>query len=150
NVTIGGAGAGAGNIISFNGADGISDSATQVDFEQNTIHSNGGNGIVAISHSSSIFLNNSIDGNGALGIDVGADGISANDLNDATLPQNFPVLTGASIAANVMTLTGTLNSEAAGAFKIEIFKSPTCNGLNTATSNGEGNTKIGELDVNTI
>ena len=82
NTSIGGTTAGAGNVISGNGSDGVS----------------------VESVTSSAFLSNSIFSNGGLGIDLGNDGITSNDVGDGdTGPnnlQNFPIITTAEIDAS--------------------------------------------------
>ncbi|MCA9962334.1 MAG: CSLREA domain-containing protein, partial [Anaerolineales bacterium] len=82
-------------LVGTNG-DGVNDAA-----EGNLIAGNIGNG-VELSASSATNINNlvrrnSIYGNGALGIDLGNDGATANDLDDAdggsNYLQNYPILT---------------------------------------------------------
>lgn len=93
NNTIGSNGA-ARNTIAFNGQDGVEISGAGVT----------GNSI----------LRNSIFSNAGLGIDLGANGRTANDPGDAdTGPnnlQNFPVLTSAETVGATTTIKGRLNS----------------------------------------
>lgn len=88
-------------------------------------------------------LGNAIFGNGGLGIDLGGDGVTANDAGDAdTGPnnlQNFPVLTSAYTALNVFMAAGTLNSEADLAYRVEFFANDVCD----PSGNGEGQTFLG-------
>jgi uncharacterized repeat protein (TIGR01451 family) len=120
NATVGGAAAGSANIIAFNGGRGIN------------VESNAGHR----------FLGNSIHSNTNLGIDLGNDGASANDLGDADTGanelQNFPVLFGASGTA----VTGQLNSTPNSSFLLQFYSSP-------ASANVQGRTLLGELTVNT-
>lgn len=80
--TIGGTGTGDGNIIAFNGTDGI-----------NTL----GNGTIR-----NTILGNAFFENGFLGIDIGEDNTTSNDANDgdsgSNLLQNFPEITTAQLA----------------------------------------------------
>jgi trimeric autotransporter adhesin len=79
---------------------------------------------------SSSFANNSasvrsaISGTTGLGIDLGNNGVTLNDLGDAdTGPnglQNFPVITSAVRNGSTISVTGTLNSNASQNFRILI------------------------------
>ena len=128
NTTVGGTGIGAGNVIAFNGANGV---AIQDDSAGNLIRGN------------------SIFSNGLLGIDLGADGVTPNDPGDpdtgANVRQNFPVLTSAGSSAGMTTITGALNSTLDTLFTLEFFVSPACD----ASGFGEGQTPIGTAMVMT-
>ena len=133
NMTIGGTAPGAGNLIGFNGAGGI----TLVDFGQpfpvnDAIRGN------------SIFLNSGFSG----GIDLKGDGPTSNDIGDAddgpNHLQNFPVINTATTANGVTTIAGTLNSTASTAFAIDLFASA----VSTA-SNREGQFFLGTVPVTT-
>jgi hypothetical protein len=130
NNTIGGTENNTGNRIAFNGASAIS------------IQSGTGN----------VIRRNSIFSNNGLGIDLGADGVTANDLNDPdTGPnqrQNFPVITSVLSSANSTTIQGTLNSIPNATFQIDFYSnaavSPSGNGpgaqfVGTAPANTDGN-----------
>jgi CSLREA domain-containing protein len=88
---------------------------------------------------------NKIDSNFGLGIDLGDDGVTANDpAPDAdTGPnnrQNFPLLTSASLLGNgSVRVKGDLTSTPGRTYRIEYFASPACN----SSGNGEGATFIG-------
>ncbi len=137
NNAIGGIDPGAGNIIAFNGEDGV-----QVV---------GGSGH-AIRH-------NSIFSNGTtiqhLGIDLGSSGVTANDPNPAGCPadgdtgpnnlQNFPVITSASLLTGSIRIEGTLNSTANTTFSLDFFSNPSC----AVAGNGEGQTYLGSATVMT-
>lgn len=94
-------------------------------------------------------LSNSIFSNGGLGIDLGDDGLTPNDPGDAdtganTL-QNFPVLTSA-VATGVATIvSGTLNSTANTAFRLEFFS----NEMADPSGHGEGQNFLGTQNVTT-
>src|SRR5205085_1110190 len=83
--TIGGTAAGAGNLIAFNKGSGV-----------NIFES------MASTAKADSILGNSIFNNAKLGIDLGNDGVTANDTTDgdtgANLVQNFPVITSAAFA----------------------------------------------------
>ncbi|MCI0345209.1 MAG: right-handed parallel beta-helix repeat-containing protein, partial [Chloroflexi bacterium] len=105
STTIGGTGAGAGNTIAFNAFDGV---YVQTGAAGNSI------------------LGNSIHSNGGLAIDLGVNGVTANDpAPDADAGannlQNFPVLLGAATDGGQVTITGTLSSTASRTFRIEFF-----------------------------
>ena len=120
---IGGVTAGTGNLIAFNTSTGVS------------VSSGGTNNAI---------FGNAIHSNGALGIDLNADGVTANDPGDgdtgANDLQNFPVLAAASGGVQ-----GTLSSAPASDFRIEFFGSAACD----ASGNGEGATFLGAMSVAT-
>nr|WP_275974099.1 Calx-beta domain-containing protein [Argonema galeatum] len=98
--------------------------------------------------------NNSIVGNRIfsntnLGIDLGNNGITANDAGDgdtgANNLQNFPVLTFAEIAGSNTACAGTFNSTANTNFRLEFF----ANNVLDASGNGEGKTYIGFSNITT-
>jgi hypothetical protein len=131
NNTVGGTQAGARNVISGNEGRGVAIYGVNAT----------GNGV----------LSNSIFSNGGLGIDLGADGPTANDAGDAdTGPnylQNFPILTSAKTSATSTTVKGTLNSTPNTTFRVEFFASPsgtgdqgkTFRGQKSVTTNASGN-----------
>jgi titin len=124
--TIGGTIVGAGNVISASTLDGVEisgDTAT-------------GNRI----------LSNSIYANGDLGIDLGDDGLTANDPGDADTGanylQNFPLLSSArKNASGTTTVRGKLNSTPEKTFRVQLFSNP--KGTN------EGKTLLGSQLVST-
>jgi hypothetical protein len=117
----------------------------------NVIAGNAGPGVVVRDSGSTgnRIETNSIRDNGGLGIDLGNDGVTLNTPGGPhTGPnnlQNFPVLTSASTSGSGTTLTGTLNSVASTAFRIEFFASagPDPSGF------GQGQTYLGFLNVTT-
>ncbi|HZT60235.1 MAG TPA: LamG-like jellyroll fold domain-containing protein [Pyrinomonadaceae bacterium] len=128
NDTVGGTTAGASNTIAFNGGDGVAVTATSA-----------GDSILA----------DSIHDNAGPGIDLGADGVTANDAGDAdTGPnnlQNFPVLTSAVSDGTNTTIQGTLNSFVGATFRVEFFSNPSCD----PSGNGEGQVFLGSVNVPT-
>ena len=126
--TIGGTAAGAGNVIAFNGGQGVA------------VSSGSGNAI----------LGNSIVGNGSLGIDLDALlAVTANDVGDADSGandlQNFPVLVQALTTGTQLTIGGSLNSTASSYFRIEFF----ANAAQDASGHGEAQTYLGFTNVAT-
>ncbi len=131
STTVGGSGASEGNVIAFNGGDGV------------FVESGTGNLISA----------NAIHGNTGLGIDLGANGVTPNDISPSppTPPhdqdtgannlQNFPVLTSVSVGGGSTTVNGTLNSTPSTSFTIEMFYTYACD----ASGNGEGQTLFGSV-----
>ena len=123
---VGGAAVGEGNVIAFNGSDGVA----VTDFGSlNTISGN------------------SIFGNTGLGIDLDDDGVTANDSGDPDVGsndlQNFPVLTSAN--AGNGAITGTLDGVAGALHVLEVFASAGCD----PSGNGEGGTYLGSGTVTT-
>ncbi len=138
DLMIGGATAGAGNTIMFNGS------------PQNQ---SPGIAVVGSSYRNAI-LGNSIYSNAGLGIDLGGpqipDGVTANDSCDvdtliANNGQNYPVLTSVVPGLGNTIIQGKLNSRPAGVFRIEFFASPAAD----TTGYGEGKTFLGFTTVAT-
>jgi CSLREA domain-containing protein len=127
--SVGGANAGEGNTVAFNGADGV-----HVDSTAGIGHTVRGNSV----HDNGTTAND-------LGIDLGADGVTANDAQDAdTGPnnlQNFPVITSALQTGSTRTITGTLNSKPNQSFTIDFYANSACD----TSGNGEGQTYLGSL-----
>jgi CSLREA domain-containing protein len=123
--TIGGASTGAGNVIAFNGLDGV----------------------VVGSGTANVILSNAIFSNGRLGIDLVGDGITPNDLGDADIGpnnlQNFPVLSPS--ATFPTQASGTLNSTSNTTFRLEFFSNAACDPV----GHGEGQTFVGSTNVTT-
>jgi hypothetical protein len=128
NNQIGGVNNGDGNLIQGNAGAGVSVTGTGT-----------GNAIVA----------NIIASNDGLGIDLGATGVTANDATDPdTGPnnlQNFPALTNFTTTAGNSTITGTLNSTANTAFRIDFYSTSQCDD----SGNGEGDVYVGSTTVMT-
>jgi hypothetical protein len=125
--TVGGA-VGLGNVIAFNGNDGVGVSL--------------GSGIAILTNS--IFSNGSTSSH--LGIELlGSDGVTPNDTDDpdtgANNLQNFPVLT----SSTSNSVSGSLNSTPSRQFRLEFFANASCD----ASGNGEGEVFLGFLTVTT-
>jgi len=121
--TIGGPTAGTGNIIAFNGGVGVG------------IGTGTGNAI----------FGNAIFSNAGLGIDLGFNGVTPNDVDDGdTGPnnlQNSPVLTSVTLSS----VEGTLNSTPSTSFGVQFFASTACD----PSGSGEGRTLIQSAVVGT-
>jgi hypothetical protein len=138
NTTVGGATAGAGNIIAFNGPSGEI----------------GVNGLEMLGGGGNSIRGNSIYSNGRLGIDLSPSGVTPNDPGDGddgpNKLQNFPLITSVASSAGQTTITGTLNSTANTTFTVDFYSNAVCD----ASGNGEGakpfslNTALVTTDAN--
>ncbi len=130
--TIGGEGPAEGNVIVYNNGAGVAIGHDAGDMSE-------GNRVVG----------NSIHDNSGLGIDLGSDGVTANDPGDGdTGPnnlQNFPVLFQVLSDGASTEVRGSLNSLPATSFTIEFFASSACD----ASDNGEGQNLLGQTTVAT-
>jgi hypothetical protein len=104
---------------------------------------------VAVLGISNPILSNAIHDNGALGIDLNADGVTANDFVDAdggaNQSQNYPDLYSALASGGTTTIKGNLHSTPGRDFLIQLF-------LNSAadpSGHGEGETLLGTWPVAT-
>jgi hypothetical protein len=146
DVTIGGTGAGEGNVIAFNGGAGImllasgASGPQRVTIRGNSIHSN---------HQNPLFGE-------SLGIDLGESaspqgGLTRNDLDDAdTGPnglQNFPVIVSAVPSGGSTQITGRLNSAASTTYTLDFYSNPACVGRPQDFL--EGRTYLGSTQVTT-
>jgi parallel beta-helix repeat protein len=132
NNSIGGS-ASEGNLIAFNNGSGV------------IVGAGTGNRITA----NSIF-SNGFAAVGVLGIDLGNNGVTANDNLDgdtgANNQQNFPVITSSTnFGGTSINIQGTLNSTANALFQIDFYSNTSCD----PSGNGEGQTFIGSTNVTT-
>jgi CSLREA domain-containing protein len=168
--TIGSTAVGGRNIVSGNTGSGIYLNNTN----GNTIVANWigrdgsnsatiGNGIGVMVEASAVanaILGNSISGNVGLDIDLAADGVTANDLNDtdsgANGLQNYPAITSVTSTGGNTTILGGFNSSPNQTFRIEYFSSPSANltgfgggktfiGFTTLTTGADGNANINSV-----
>jgi len=128
DTTIGGTGAGEGNIIANSGKDGV------------RVHYNG-------------TINNSIRGNAIYsnseeGIDLtwdSNDGVTPNDGDDSDIGpnnyQNYPVLENASFSGDSLTVSVALTSTASTKFQIDFFLNTSCD----PSGHGEGEIYLGQI-----
>lgn len=146
NHTVGGASPAARNLISGNESNGIGVSSDGNEVQGNIVSSNGGDGVAVFNNrTNNSILSNSIFSNGNLGIDLGDDGVTANDPGDgdtgANDLQNFPVLSSAANVSGFTNIQGTLNSTPNSTFTVQFFKNP--------SGTDEGKTFLGETSVTT-
>jgi hypothetical protein len=129
NNLVGGTDPGSANVLAFNKGDGVlvQDAGTT------------GNTVIG----------NSIHSNGRLGIDLGADGVTPNDVGDGdTGPnrlQNYPVITNVVYLSNNTIVQGYLRSSTNGSFSIDVY----ANGATEQSGYGEGQFYLGNVDVDT-
>ena len=94
-------------------------------------------------------LYNSIFGNGGLGIDLGKDGATLNDIGDGDSGsnglQNYPVLSSAQFNGTSVTVQGSLSSKPSSTYTLQFFQTPACD----PSEYGEGQTFLGETMVTT-
>ncbi len=125
-VEVGGAGAGEGNVIAYNGGVGV------------VIPSNV---LVVGSH----IAGNSIFANLGLGIDLGNDGVTINDAGDGDSGSNnrlnYPVID----TATPDNISGSFNSSASGTFRLDFYASV----MPDPTGFGEGQMYLGSTTVMT-
>ncbi|MCP4420376.1 MAG: PKD domain-containing protein, partial [Chloroflexi bacterium] len=126
--TIGGTEAAAGNIIAYNGEEGI---YVESSGSENTIRAN------------------RIFSNGDLGIDLASFGVTNNDSGDAdsgaNLRQNYPVLNTAVTSGSSSTISGTLNSNANLIFTLDFYGNSSCD----PSGYGEGEFYLGSDTITT-
>jgi hypothetical protein len=127
NNLIGGAAANAHNVISGNLSAGV-------EIRDSTSTGNAVEG-------------NLIFSNGALGIDLGSDGVTLNDPGDADSGpnnlQNFPVLTSVTDSGGMTNINGRLNSAPNTVYRIEFFANDTIG----PSGYGEGQIFLGSKDL---
>lgn len=154
NSVVGGSTPAKRNLISGNDVDGLSVSvAKDVRVEGNLVGTkadgvgalgNGFNGVDVCCSVGASILRNSIYSNDQLGIDLGVDGRTPNDLGDADTGanalQNFPVLSSAKTVSGKTTIKGKLNSRSNAGYLIQFFSNP---------SGDEGKMFIGQKSVTT-
>ena len=151
-VTVGGPSAGEGNRIENATAEGIlaevySDPVRVVG---NTIRGSGAAGIRNSEPTGTGLVGsaNRLSGNGGLGIDIGALGVTSNDPLDIDAGRaNTPTLaaTPTRVSGGQAIVAGTLASLASTAFRVEAFANASCD----ASGYGEGETYLGGFDVTT-
>ncbi|WP_031373727.1 beta strand repeat-containing protein [Lysobacter antibioticus] len=143
-----------GNIITGNGGVGIAltgnanSNVNQNTITGNTITGNSGDGINVsgtTATNNAIYANTNISGNSGLGIDLGTDGVNANDAADAdTGPNtlmNYPVVT--SIVGTTVKFVFDTTANANG-YRIDFYRNP--GGLD-ATGFGEGQVWLSSCTV---
>lgn len=152
---VGGTADGSANRISANGANGVDVRGDGNDVLGNTISGNAqdgvrvDSGVISAPAINNTILGNSILANGTLathlGIDLGPDGVTANDNDDADTGannlQNFPQIGAAARSAttDVTVITGTLEGIPNTDFIVECFLVP----VPDPSNHGEGGVPLG-------
>ena len=141
------------NLIFGNTGNGVSitgNGAIDTTVQGNTIAFNGGAGVVVVGAScvGNRIQANAIYSNGALGIDLGNDGVTANDAGDAdtgpNLLQNYPIITAAEYGVTTH-LSGALNSTANKTFTLDFY----ANAAPDSSGYGQGQRFLGSATVTT-
>ena len=130
----------------------VDGSIVKTDVLYNTISQNTANGVNIVNSTGVEISGNSIVNNGALGIDLGNNGVTANDngTDDADVGANtllnFPVLVSAiTDGATQTTVTGSLDTLANASFRVEFYRNAACD---TFSPNfGEGEQYLGTANV---
>jgi parallel beta-helix repeat protein len=131
--SIGGATPTPGNVIAFNARAGVAIGANPGD--TTTLHNP--------------ILSNSVFSNGALGIDLGDNGVTLNTPGGPHVGpnqfQNFPVVLLASASGSITHIGLGLNSIPSTSFTIQVFANPSPD----ATGYGQGNTLVATMTLTT-
>ncbi len=134
-----------------NGAAGINISnGNNSIIQNNTIAYNVSDGVGILSGTGNLITANSIFSNTGLGIDLGANGVQANDSGDgdsgANNLQNYPFITLAGPLGGSTTLVeGLFNSTPSTTFTLDFYRNTACD----PTNFGEGATFMGSGNVTT-
>jgi FG-GAP-like repeat/Right handed beta helix region len=123
-------GAGAGNTIAFNAGSGINLAVQDISSTENRI------------------TGNAIFSNGGLGIDLGGDGVTANDEcdgeNGVNTLQNYPIISAVSLSgASNVRIVGNVNTTANQSYTLDFYANQTAD----ASGFGEGRQFIGTTSV---
>jgi CSLREA domain-containing protein len=115
----------------------------------NTVAFNAGTGVLIRSGEFNDVQENSIFANGGLGIDLGGDGVTANDAGDSDAGANdlanYPVLTFVASYSGKTYVNGSLNSTPKTSFTLEFYVSAAVD----PSGFGEGQTFLGSATVTT-
>jgi hypothetical protein len=155
NSVVGGATVAKRNLISGNDVEGLSVSAANDVRVENNLVGTKADGVGALGNlfngvdlsgtTGVSILRNSIFSNGRLGIDLGVDGRTLNDLGDAdsgaNVLQNFPLLSSAKTVSGKTTIKGKLNSRPNSGYLIQFFSNP--------SGTDEGKKYIGQKSLST-
>jgi hypothetical protein len=131
NNTVGGTTTGSGNVIAFNGGNGVTVGETVTD-----------------DCTGDAILENAIFGNMKLGIDLANNGVTLNDSSGHTGPnlfQDFPVLTSALTTSGETAIAGTLTGSPDSTYRLEFFR----NSAADPSGYGQGQTFLTFANVTT-
>lgn len=151
NVLIGGTGAGQGNIVAFGSRSGIRVDSTGSNLQVigNTIRNNARNGIVVLGNTRAALVSNLIYANSLIGIDLGDNGVTANDAGDGDSGPNdllnIPIINAVRAdGTNRLIYNVALDAPAAASgYRIEFF----ANSAADPTGFGEGERYLGHVDI---
>ncbi|HAB19494.1 MAG TPA: hypothetical protein DCE44_24065, partial [Verrucomicrobiales bacterium] len=117
--------------------------------EGNILAFNAGDGVFISSGLKNSVRGNRHFGNGGLGIDLGGNGVQANDANDsdggANQLQNYPVIARAVLNSGNTEITGELRSLPSTEFALDFFANDSAD----PSGNGEGQQFLGTITVTT-
>ena len=132
------------DITGFSG-DGLVLNSSNAEVANNAIHGNGGAGVAVLSGAGNTISSNLIFDNGGLGIDLGNDGVTPNDVGDADAGPNSllnsPTITRATSDATQTTIEWSFSSAPLQTFLLHFYASPACD----PAGYGEGMAKVGEV-----
>jgi hypothetical protein len=116
--------------------------------QANVIAGNTGAGVFVSSSATGVVVRgNSIDGNGAPGIDLFPAGVNANDAGDldtgANGKQNYPIVSSASRSPGRLAISFGLGSKASRTYTVDLYAEPSC------AATPQGKSWLGALDVAT-
>lgn len=151
NVLIGGSTAGQSNTIAFSNRSGIRVESTGSNLQVvgNTIRNNTRNGIYLLGNTRAALVTNRIFANGLIGIDLGDNGVTANDAGDSDSGPNdllnFPQAIRAIVSGpNALGYNFALDAPAAAnGYRVEFFG----NSAADPTGFGEGERYLGHVDI---
>jgi titin len=111
----------------------------------NVIAHSGGSGVAVVSGTRNSVLGNHVFDSGGLGIDLLADGVTPNDLDDPDPGPNdltnFPQLSFARITATGLRVNGLINTQNDRTQRVEFFASPSAD----PSGHGEGARYLGAI-----
>ena len=115
---------------------------------RNIIFHNGGDGVRIDGNSEgNLLISNHIGSNDGLGVDLGGDGVTANDAGDgdngSNKLQNYPTILYALPTNNGTTVAGELQAMAGQRFRLEFYRNASCD----PSGYGEGQVMFGQADV---
>lgn len=142
-----------GNLIAYNPGHGIRVSSGSFiqsgsAIRNNTIIHNGGAGVM-VTNGYVAITQNQMRANGGLGIDLGNDGVTPNDLRDSDVGpnalQNYPILQLVTNGATGATLQGFFQGQTNQTITVEFFENLACD----PAGYGEGETFLQRQTLNT-
>ncbi|MCO5189789.1 MAG: PKD domain-containing protein, partial [Anaerolineae bacterium] len=149
NIDIGGFGAADSNLIAGHVNGIVVEDAQGVSIRNNVIRDNTVTGVVVSDPMANriAIQDNAIYDNGALGIDLGDDGVSPNDFFDADSGpnglQNAPVMQRAVLSGTVTLFQGFINTTPNTDVEIALYSTAACDSSNY----GEGETLLENVDI---